>query len=492
MAKAKKDIKKVVLAYSGGLDTSIIIPWLKENYNNCEVIAVSADVGQGTELDGLEEKAIKTGASKLIVLDLKKTFVEDYIFPTVQAGAVYENRYLLGTSFARPIIGKELARIALEEGADAICHGATGKGNDQVRFELAIKTGASKLIVLDLKKTFVEDYIFPTVQAGAVYENRYLLGTSFARPIIGKELARIALEEGADAICHGATGKGNDQVRFELAIKAYAPDMAIIAPWREWTIKSRDEEIDYAEAHNIPLKINRETNYSKDKNLWHLSHEGLDLEDPANEPQYEKEGFLELGVSPIQAPDKPTYVTIHFEKGIPTAIDGKELGAVELVEKLNELGGANGIGLADLVENRLVGMKSRGVYETPGGTILYHAHDVLETITLDKETARTKQYLSIKFADIVYNGQWYTPLREALTAFVNETQKTVTGDVKLKLYKGNIINAGVTSPYTLYDEEVATFDAEDVYNQKDAEGFINLFGLPIHVKAVLDQKRNNK
>ena len=388
MAKAKKDIKKVVLAYSGGLDTSIIIPWLKENYNNCEVIAVSADVGQGTELDGLEEKAVKTGASKLIVLDLKKTFVEDYIFPTVQAGAVYENRYLLGTSFARPIIGKELARIALEEGADAICH--------------------------------------------------------------------------------GATGKGNDQVRFELAIKAYAPDMAIIAPWREWTIKSRDEEIDYAEAHNIPLKINRETNYSKDKNLWHL------------------------GVSPIQAPDKPTYVTIHFEKGIPTAIDGKEMGAVELVEKLNELGGANGIGLADLVENRLVGMKSRGVYETPGGTILYHAHDVLETITLDKETARTKQYLSIKFADIVYNGQWYTPLREALTAFVNETQKTVTGDVKLKLYKGNIINAGVTSPYTLYDEEVATFDAEDVYNQKDAEGFINLFGLPIHVKAVLDQKRNNK
>ncbi len=412
MAKAKKDIKKVVLAYSGGLDTSIIIPWLKENYNNCEVIAVSADVGQGTELDGLEEKALKTGASKLIVLDLKKTFVEDYIFPTVQAGAVYENRYLLGTSFARPIIGKELARIALEEGADAICH--------------------------------------------------------------------------------GATGKGNDQVRFELAIKAYAPDMAIIAPWREWNIKSREEEIDDAEAHNIPLKINRETNYSKDKNLWHLSHEGLDLEDPANEPQYEKEGFLELGVSPIQAPDKPTYVTIHFEKGIPTAIDGKELGAVELVEKLNELGGANGIGLADLVENRLVGMKSRGVYETPGGTILYHAHDVLETITLDKETARTKQYLSIKFADIVYNGQWYTPLREALTAFVNETQKTVTGDVKLKLYKGNIINAGVTSPYTLYDEEVATFDAEDVYNQKDAEGFINLFGLPIHVKAVLDQKRNNK
>ena len=408
---AAKEVKKVVLAYSGGLDTSIIIPWLKENYNNPEIIAVSGDVGQESELDGLEEKAIKTGASKLYIADLTDEMVDDVIIPSMKAGAKYE---------------------------------------------------------------------------------QYLLGTAFARPIIAKKLVEIAKAEGADAICHGCTGKGNDQVRFELAIKRFAPEMTIIAPWRVWDIKSRDEEIDYAEAHNIPLKINRETNYSKDKNLWHLSHEGLDLEDPANEPQYEKEGFLELGVSPIQAPDKPTYVTIHFEKGIPTAIDGKELGAVELVEKLNELGGANGIGLADLVENRLVGMKSRGVYETPGGTILYHAHDVLETITLDKETARTKQYLSIKFADIVYNGQWYTPLREALTAFVNETQKTVTGDVKLKLYKGNIINAGVTSPYTLYDEEVATFDAEDVYNQKDAEGFINLFGLPIHVKAVLDQKRNNK
>ena len=404
----KENIKKVVLAYSGGLDTSIIIPWLKENYNNCEVVAVSGDVGQGTELDGLEEKAKATGASKLYVLDLKKDFVENYIFPTLKFGAKYED---------------------------------------------------------------------------------YLLGTSFARPCIAKALADIAIKEGADAICHGCTGKGNDQVRFELTLKALCPDMAIIAPWREWDIKSRDEEIDYAEAHHIPLKINRETNYSKDKNLWHLSHEGLDLEDPANEPQYEKKGFLELGVSPIDAPDKPTYVTIHFEKGIPTAIDGKEMGGVEIVETLNKLGGENGIGLADLVENRLVGMKSRGVYETPGGTILYHAHDVLETITLDKETARIKQYLSIKFADIVYNGQWYTPLREALTAFVNETQKTVTGDVKLKLYKGNIINAGVTSPYTLYDEEVATFDAEDVYNQKDAEGFINLFGLPIHVKAKLDQKR---
>ncbi len=407
-----KEIKKVVLAYSGGLDTSIIIPWLKENYNNCEVIAVSGDVGQGTELEGLEEKAIKTGASKL--------YIED------------------------------------------------------------------------LNKEFVEEFIFPTVKAQAVYEGRYLLGTSFARPIIAKRIVEIAKKEGADAICHGCTGKGNDQVRFELTIKAFAPEMEIIAPWRIWDIKSRDEEIDYAEAHNIPLKINRETNYSKDKNLWHLSHEGLDLEDPANEPQYEKPGFLELGVSPIQAPDKPTYVTIHFEKGIPTAIDGKELDSVSLIKKLNELGGANGIGLADIVENRLVGMKSRGVYETPGGTILYHAHEVLETITLDKATQRMKQKLAIDFADIVYNGQWYTPLREALSAFVDKTQETVTGDVKLKLYKGNIINAGVTSPYTLYDEEVATFDEDHVYDQKDSAGFINLFGLPIKVKAMLDAKRNNK
>ena len=412
MAKAKKDIKKVVLAYSGGLDTSIIIPWLKENYNNCEVIAVSGDVGQGTELDGLEEKALKTGASKL--------YVED------------------------------------------------------------------------LKKEFVEEFIFPTVKAQAVYENRYLLGTSFARPIIAKRIVEIAKKEGADAICHGCTGKGNDQVRFELTIKAFAPEMEIIAPWRIWDLKSRDQEIDYAEAHNIPLKINRETNYSKDKNLWHLSHEGLDLENPANEPQYEKPGFLELGVSPIQAPDKPTYVTIHFEKGIPTAIDGKAMDSVALVMKLNELGGANGIGLADIVENRLVGMKSRGVYETPGGTILYAAHEVLETITLDKATQRMKQKLAIDFADIVYNGQWYTPLREALSAFVDKTQETVTGDVKLKLYKGNIINAGVTSPYTLYSEEVATFDEDHVYDQADSAGFINLFGLPIKVKAMLDAKRNNK
>lgn len=402
-----KEIKKVVLAYSGGLDTSIIIPWLKENYNNCEVIAVSADVGQGTELDGLEEKAIKTGASKLIVLDLKDEFVNDYVFPTVQAGAVYENRYLLGTSFARPIIGKRLAEIALEEGADAICH--------------------------------------------------------------------------------GATGKGNDQVRFELAIKAYAPDMKIIAPWREWSIKSRDEEIDYAEAHNIPLKINRETNYSKDKNLWHLSHEGLDLELPSNEAPINKPGFLELGVSPEMAPDKPTYVTIHFEKGVPTAVDGEKLESVALIEKLNKLGGENGIGILDIVENRLVGMKSRGVYETPGGAVLYAAHAKLEEITLDKETSHYKNQVALKFGELVYNGQWYTPLRKALSAFVDSTQETVTGDVKLKLYKGNIIPASVTSPYSLYSEDMATFNEDDCYDQADSAGFINLFGLPLKVRALNDQ-----
>lgn len=407
-----KKYKKVVLAYSGGLDTSIIIPWLKENYDNCEVIAVSGNVGQADELEGLEEKALKTGASKL--------YVED------------------------------------------------------------------------LTKEFVEDFIFPTLKAQAVYENKYLLGTSFARPAIAKRIVEIAKQEGADAICHGCTGKGNDQVRFELTIKAFAPDMDIIAPWRIWDLKSRDEEIDYAEAHNIPLKINRETNYSKDKNLWHLSHEGLDLENPANEPMYNKEGFLELGVSPEMAPDKPTYVTIHFEKGIPTAVDGKEMDGVSIIKTLNKLGGENGIGLADIVENRLVGMKNRGVYETPGGTILYHAHEVLETICLDKATQHYKQKVALEFADLVYNGQWYTPLREALSAFVDKTQETVTGDVKLKLYKGNMINAGVTSPYTLYDEEVATFDEDHVYDQKDSAGFINLFGLPIKVKAMLDQKRNEK
>ena len=407
-----KEIKKVVLAYSGGLDTSIIIPWLKENYNNCEVIAVSGDVGQGTELDGLEEKAIKTGASKLYVADLKDEFVSDYIFPTIQAGAVYEKEYLLGTSFARPIIAKKLVEIAKAEGADAICH--------------------------------------------------------------------------------GCTGKGNDQVRFELAIKAFAPEMEIIAPWRIWNIKSREEEIEYAEAHNIPLKINRETNYSKDKNLWHLSHEGLDLEDPANEPQYNKPGFLEMGVSPEMAPDEDTYLTIHFEKGVPTAVNGKEMGGVELIEYLNEVGGKNGIGLNDLVENRLVGMKSRGVYENPAGAILYKAHDILETITLDRDTMHYKELVAHRFAELVYFGQWYTPLREALSAFVSSTQQTVTGDVKVKLYKGNIINAGVTSPYTLYSEDFATFDADDVYNQKDSAGFINLFSLPIKVKAILEAERNNK
>ncbi len=406
----EKKIKKVVLAYSGGLDTSIIIPWLKENYDNCEVVAVSGDVGQGTELDGLEEKAKKTGASKLYVLDLKKEFVEDYIFPTVQAGAVYEDKYLLGTSFARPVIAKALVEIAKKENADAICH--------------------------------------------------------------------------------GCTGKGNDQVRFELTIKAFAPEMKIIAPWRIWDIKSREEEIEYAEAHHIPLKINRETNYSKDKNLWHLSHEGLDLEDPASEPLYEKEGFLELGVSPMQAPDKPAYITLHFEKGIPTMLDGKKLGAVEMIEALNKVGGENGVGLADLVENRLVGMKSRGVYETPGGTILYEAHRQLETICLDKATMHYKQLVAVKFGEMVYDGQWFTPLREALSAFVSKTQETVTGDVKLRIYKGNVTAAGITSPYSLYSENIATFDDDGgAYSQKDSEGFINLFGLPIKVKALLEQKK---
>lgn len=404
-----KQIKKIVLAYSGGLDTSVIIPWLKENYEDCEVIAVAADVGQGDgELAGLEEKARKTGASKLYIADLKKTFVEDYIWPTLKANAVYESKYLLGTSFARPIIAKRLVEIAKAEGADAICH--------------------------------------------------------------------------------GCTGKGNDQVRFELTIKALAPEMLVIAPWRVWDIKSREEEIEYAESHNIPLSFTKETSYSKDKNLWHLSHEGLDLEDPAGEPHYNKEGFLELGVSPEQAPDEPTYVTVSFEKGIPTKLNGEALDGIQMIEKLNEIGGKNGIGIVDLVENRLVGMKSRGVYETPGGAILYHAHNKLEEITLDKETYHYKQGIALKFADIVYNGQWFTPLRQALSAFVDSTQQFVSGDVKLKLYKGNIIDAGVTSPYSLYDEEVATFSEDQVYNQADATGFINLFGLPLKVLA---QKRKS-
>lgn len=395
-------VKKVVLAYSGGLDTSIIIPWLKENFDNCEVIAVAADVGQGKELSGLKEKAIKTGASKI--------YIED------------------------------------------------------------------------LKKVFVEDFIFPTLKAGAIYENQYLLGTAIARPVIAKRVVEIALAEGADAIAHGCTGKGNDQVRFELTIKAFAPDIKIIAPWRIWDIKSREQEIDYAESHNIPLNISRETNYSKDGNLWHLSHEGLDLEDPANEPDYDK--ILELGVSPEKAPDKPTYISISFEKGIPVALDGVKMDGVSLIQELNKLGGANGVGIVDMVENRLVGMKSRGVYETPGGAILYKAHQALETITLDRDTQHYKQQVVAgKFSELVYYGQWFTPLREALSAFVDATQQTVTGQVRLKLYKGNIILASVSSPYSLYDEEIATFDEDEVYNQKDAEGFINLFGLPIKVRA---------
>ena len=406
----KKNIKKVVLAYSGDLDTSIIIPWLKENYNNCEVIAVSGNVGQADELEGLEEKALKTGASKLYIEDLTDEFVDEYIIPTVKAGALYEE---------------------------------------------------------------------------------YMLGTSFARPIIAKRIAEIALAENADAICHGCTGKGNDQVRFELAIKAFAPDMPIIAPWREWDIKSREEEIEYAEAHNIPLKINRETNYSKDKNLWHLSHEGLDLEDAGNEPLYEKKGFLEMGVSPIDAPDEPTYITLDFVEGKPVAFNGEKMSAKDIILELNKVGGANGIGLLDIVENRLVGMKCRGVYETPGGAILYFAHKYLESICLDKYTMHKKQELAVTFGELVYNGQWFTPLREALSAFVDKTQETVTGKVKIKLYKGNMIKAGVWSDYSLYSEEIATFGEDHVYDQKDSKGFINLFGLPISVRAQV-MKKNGK
>ncbi|WP_436512982.1 argininosuccinate synthase [Clostridium thermobutyricum] len=404
-----KKYNKVVLAYSGGLDTSIIIPWLKENYG-CEVIAVVGNVGQKDELEGLKEKAINTGASKI--------YIED------------------------------------------------------------------------LTKEFVYDYIFPTIKANAVYEGKYLLGTSFARPIIGKRMVEIALKEGADAICHGCTGKGNDQVRFELAIKAYAPDMPIIAPWRIWDIKSREEEIQYAIDKNIPIKLTPETNYSKDKNLWHLSHEGLDLENPNNEPNYEK--ILELSKTVEKAPDKPTYITISFEKGIPVALNGEKMNGVDIILALNKIGGENAIGICDMVENRLVGMKSRGVYETPGGSILYYAHKDLESICLDKETMHYKEMVGLKFADIVYNGQWYTPLREALSAFIDKTQETVTGDVKLKLYKGNIISAGISSPYSLYSEEYATFDEDEVYNQNDSAGFINLFGLPITVKAKMEQALKEK
>ncbi|HAH75423.1 MAG TPA: argininosuccinate synthase [Kandleria vitulina] len=402
----EKTYKKVVLAYSGGLDTSIIIAWLKETYG-CEVVAVAANVGQKDELDGLEAKALATGASQYIELDLKKEFVEDFIFPAIKANAVYEGKYLLGTSLARPIIGKKLVEVAKEVGADAICH--------------------------------------------------------------------------------GCTGKGNDQVRFELAIKAFAPDMPIIAPWRVWDIKSRDDEIDYAEARNIPLKINRETNYSKDKNLWHLSHEGLDLEDPANEPKYDE--ILELGVSPEQAPDKPTYIEITFEKGIPVALNGEKMDGVALIEALNKVGGANGIGIIDMVENRLVGMKSRGVYETPGGTILYKAHADLEEITIDKYTQHFKQKIALELADIIYNGYWYSPLTEALNAFVDKTQENVNGTVKLKLYKGNIIGAGMTSDSTLYSEQTASFGEDEDYNQADSAGFINLYGLPIKMIAQAKAKK---
>ncbi|MEG2570462.1 MAG: argininosuccinate synthase [Clostridia bacterium] len=401
-----KKIKKAVLAYSGGLDTSIIIPWLKENYG-CEVIAVAADVGQGKELDGLIEKAKNTGASK--------------------------------------------------------CY------------------------IEDLREEFVNEYVIPTVKAGAVYEGSYLLGTSFARPIIAKRIVEIAKAEGADAICHGCTGKGNDQVRFELAIKAFAPELTIIAPWREWELKSRDDEIDYAEARGIPLTTTRETSYSKDKNLWHLSHEGLDLENPGNEPKYDE--ILEMGVTPENAPDTATYIDVAFDKGVPIALDGKKMSAMDIILELNRVGGANGVGIVDLVENRLVGMKSRGVYETPGGTILYKAHEFLEMLCLDRDTQHYKAQASIRFAELVYFGQWYTPLREALSAFVDSTQQTVTGHVKLKLYKGNIINAGIWSDYSLYDEDIATFAEDDVYDQKDSAGFINLFGLPIKVKALLDERR---
>lgn len=398
--------KKIVLSYSGGLDTSVIITWLKENYNNCEVIAVTGDVGQGEdELEGLEEKALKTGASKVYILDLKDTLVNEYILPAIKAGATYEGQYLLGTPFTRPLLAKKLVEIAKEENADAICH--------------------------------------------------------------------------------GCTGKGNDQVRFELAIKALAPDIPVIAPWRLWDIKGRDDAIDYAEKHKIPLKITRETNYSKDKNLWHLSHEGLDLEDIANVPKYDE--ILEMSVTPEQAKDEETIIEIEFEKGVPIALNGEHLDLVTLIEKLNKLGGENGIGILDMVENRLVGMKSRGVYETPGGTIIYKAHSLLETICLDKDTMNFKQIVGNKLGELLYDAKWYTPLKDAINSFVDKTQETVTGKVSLKLYKGNIIPNGLESPYSLYSVQTASFNEDHDYNQKDAAGFINLYGLP--TKTIAKMKK---
>ena len=406
MKMKEKNIKKIILAYSGGLDTSVIIPWLKENYNNCEVIAVVADVGQGSELDKIEEKAIKSGASKVYIENIKEEFVEEYIVPAIKAGAKYENKYLLGTALARPLIAKKLVEVAKKE------------------------------------KTNI--------------------------------------------ICHGCTGKGNDQVRFELTIKAYMPNVQIIAPWRIWNIKSREEEFEYAKKHNIPLKITKETNYSKDKNLWHLSHEGLDLENPSNEPKYDE--ILEMGVSPEKALDNPTYIEISFEKGKPIALNGKNKTVIEIIKKLNKIGGENGIGIIDIVENRLVGMKSRGVYETPGGTILYKAHELLESICLDKDTMHYKINLSNDFAKQIYDGKWESLLTKSMISFIEKTQENVTGSVRLKLYKGNIIPAGIISKYSLYSEKIATFGEDDSYNQKDAEGFINLFGLSIKMTAEMESK----
>ncbi len=399
------DIKKVVLAYSGGLDTSVIIPWLKEHYNGCEVIAMCADVGQGAEIEPVKEKALKSGASKVYIMDVRKEFIEDYVWPVLKSGAIYEGKYLLGTSFARPIIAKAMVEIADKEGADAIAH--------------------------------------------------------------------------------GATGKGNDQVRFELTVKALAPHLKIIAPWRLWDIRSREDAIDYAEKHGIPVPVTKKRPYSMDRNIWHLSHEGADLEDPWNEP---KDDVYMVTKTPEQAPDQATYVEISFEKGVPVAVDGEKLGAIEMIEKLNDLGAANGVGIADITENRLVGMKSRGVYETPGGTILFYAHRELEYLTLDRATMHYKEQVAVRYSELVYDGMWFSPLREALDAFVDATQQTVTGVVRLKLYKGNVMSAGAKSPYSLYHEGFVTFGRDEVYNQKDAEGFINLFGLPLKIRALMQKE----